>query len=194
VDLNHFQVPPPGIPEDIASIRSGERPVIGYYGALAAWFDYPLLARLANLRADLVFLLIGPSIDQSLEASGLLQVENIRWIGPKPYAELPRYLRAFDVAAIPFRINEITNATSPIKLFEYMAGGKPVISTPIAECENQEGVLLAADAAAFSSQIDAALVKKGDPAYLSLLSKVARQNTWEARARQILAVQTAGER
>lgn len=156
VDYLHFHNASLSSSPALEPLIASGKPIIGYYGALAAWIDYPLLSRLARMRSDLQFLFIGPSHDHSLEASGLLQMSNVCWVGPVAYADLPGYLRAFDVAMIPFLINSITNATSPIKLFEYMAGGKPVVSTPIAECKEMPGVLIAADAHEFSLQINLA--------------------------------------
>lgn len=186
VDYSHFHTHGQAAPPDLADLLAAGKPILGYYGALAEWLDYPLLSSLAALRSDLSFLLIGPSHDLSLESSGLLQISNIHWIGPRPYAHLPSYLQAFDTALIPFRITPVTNATSPIKLFEYLAGGKPVVSTPITECQNLPGVFTAATAVDFSAQIDRALACKNDPAYLNLIDQTALQNTWDARARQIL--------
>lgn len=172
-------------PADLAPTLASGKPVIGYYGALAAWFDYPLLESLCLKRPDLEFVLIGPDYDGTLPPR-LLELPNLRWLGVKTYAELPGYLRYFDVATIPFQVNEITHSTSPLKLFEYMAGGKPVVITPMHESQRTPGVLVAKDAVEFSAQIDRALQLRNDPDYLALLEQTARQNTWDARARQIL--------
>ena len=118
-------------------------PVVGYYGALAEWFDYPLLDAVAARRPDWRFVLIGPQYDESLPGQPLLERHNVRWLGPRDYVTLPGYLSLFDVATIPFRINPITLATSPLKLFEYFAGGKPVVTTPMPECEAFPEVLIA---------------------------------------------------
>jgi glycosyltransferase involved in cell wall biosynthesis len=96
-------------------------------------------------------------------------------------------LRHFDVATIPFRLNAITHATSPLKLFEYMAACKPVVITPMQESMRYAGVLVARDALEFSAQLDRALEMRHDQTYLATLKRVAQENTWEARARQILA-------
>jgi glycosyltransferase involved in cell wall biosynthesis len=189
VEYDHFvharqpATSPP--PADLAPLLATGKPVIGYYGALAAWFDYPLLDSLCSLRPDLEFLLIGPDYDGSLPPA-LLERSNLHWLGVKPYTELPDYLRHIAVAMIPFQLNDITHSTSPLKLFEYMAGGKPVIITPMEESMRTPGVLVASDGHSFSQQIDRALQLRHDPTYLGQLDQVARQNTWDIRARQIL--------
>ncbi|MGA9397037.1 MAG: hypothetical protein WBV22_02150, partial [Anaerolineaceae bacterium] len=111
-------------PEDMTSILSDSKPVIGYYGALARWFDYDLLKAIAALRPGYNFVLIGPDYDATLNPAKITHLSNIHWLGVKPYQELPHYLQYFDIATIPFIVNEITHATSPLKLFEYMAGEK----------------------------------------------------------------------
>ena len=190
VDYEHFaalhgpaNAPPPS---DLASVLSLKKPVIGYYGALARWFDFDLLKSLAICRKDLSFVLIGPDFDSTLHPSGILDLDNIHWLGVKSYSDLPHYLRYFDAAIIPFQLNQITHATSPLKLFEYMAGGKPVVITPMRESMRYGGVLVASDAEEFSEQLDRALKLKNDPEYLRQLEQLAQENTWDARARQIL--------
>jgi glycosyltransferase involved in cell wall biosynthesis len=160
--------------------------VIGYYGALARWFDYNLLKSVACLRPDLSFVLIGPYYDSTLKSSSLLELPNLFYLGVKPYAQIPAYLRCFDVAMIPFQLNDITHATSPLKLFEYMAGGKPVVVTPMRESLRYPGVLSGKDPAEFAAQLDLALQLRNDSKYIAALDEVARQNTWDARARQLL--------
>ncbi|HEX2981546.1 MAG TPA: glycosyltransferase [Anaerolineaceae bacterium] len=192
VDYDHFaiarQTDGGSVPQDLREIIGEKKPVIGYYGALARWFDYALLKQIALARPQYNYLLIGPDYDGSLEPAGLTSLPNLHWLGVKSYWELPNYLRAFDVAMIPFILNDITHATSPLKLFEYMAGGKPVVVTPMRESTSYEGVLVASGADEFASKLDEALRLAKDPAYQALLDRVARENTWDARAKQIIDV------
>ncbi len=188
VDLAHFAgastretAPPPDLEPWIAA----GRPLVGYSGALARWFDYDLLQKLALARPDLSFILLGPDHDGSLPPA-MLELPNLGWLGVKPYAELPGYLRWFDAAIIPFKVSKITHATSPLKLFEYMAAGKPVVITPMQESMRVEGVLVADGPENFSRKLDEALRLKNSPQYLRMLGRVAAENTWEARARLIL--------
>jgi glycosyltransferase involved in cell wall biosynthesis len=190
VDYDHFafaeslrDMPPPS---DLGPILGMGKKVVGYYGALAPWFDYELLEMVAQKRGDLVFVLIGPEYERSLSASSLLHLANVHWLGEKKYIELPAYLHCFDVAVIPFRLSRLTHAVSPIKLFEYMAGGKPIVATPMTESMRIKGVLFAQNADEFSNQIDKALSLSRDLEYQRLIQQAALQNTWDMRARQIL--------
>ena len=188
VDYEHFaqarnpQLPPP---EDLAALIAEGKPLAGYVGALARWFDYTLLEKTASARPDWNFVLIGPDHDQTLPES-CLSLPNVHWLGARPYQALPAYLRCFSAALIPFQLNPITHATSPLKLYEYMAAGKPVISTPIQEAARTPGVLLAQDAGEFAEQLERARLLSLDADYLAQIDEVARQNTWERRAKQII--------
>ncbi len=186
----HREFPAP--PMDVQELLSSSTPIIGYYGALARWFDYGLLKAVAELRPGYQFILIGPDYDSSLKYVEISKLNNVHWLGVKPYAELPHYLQYFDVATIPFIINEITNATSPLKLFEYMAGEKPVVITPMQESMRYPGVLAGKNPAEYAQQIDAALLMRDDYDYRSLLRQTALENTWSHRAEAILSAIESG--
>jgi teichuronic acid biosynthesis glycosyltransferase TuaH len=173
-------------PPDLAPIVERGRPVIGYYGALAFWFDYTLYREVAGLRPRYEFVLIGPALDSSLVQSGLLALPNVHWLERKPYAGLPGYLAWFDAATIPFVISELTHAVSPVKLFEYFAGGKPVVATPMEETVQYPGVLAAQGAADFAARLDQALRLANDPANRASILAIAQQNTWDFRAQELL--------
>ena len=109
----------------------------------------------------------------------------MRWIGPRPYSSLPGYLRVFDVATIPFRLEPITMATSPLKLYEYFAGGRPVITSALPECIAHPEVHAAGSADEFAAALDIARGAGGDPAVRARLRVVAAANSWRERVRQI---------
>ena len=161
---------------------------IGYYGALGRWFDYELWEYAASRRPDWRFVLVGPEyFDGALAKSGILKKSaNIEYWGAKDYKELPRILAQFDVATIPFKIDTITLAASPIKLFEYMAGGKPIVSTAMPECMKYKSVLVARSKDEFVKKLEEALKLGLSPDYQQLLDKEARENTWDKRVDQIL--------
>ncbi len=184
VDYEHFADGAGPIPAEIATLGG---PIVGYFGALARWFDYELVRHAARERAELQFVLIGPDHDGTLARSGLTELRNVHVLGPRPYRELPAYLRAFDVATIPFAVDEITRAVSPIKLFEYMAGGKPVVTSSLPECRKYPEVLVAESPQDFVRCIDLALAGRADPVRIAALRRRARENTWDERARAILA-------
>jgi hypothetical protein len=112
VDFDHFNNPEPeSPPKDLESILARKNPIIGYHGALARWFDYQLIEALASRKPEFEFVLIGVDYDQTLGEKGLHHLQNVHWLGKKPYSILPRYVKAFDVGLIPFLTNEITQAT-----------------------------------------------------------------------------------
>jgi glycosyltransferase involved in cell wall biosynthesis len=164
------------------------KPLAGYYGTMAEWFDYEMVDAVARLRPDWNFLLIGPMYDNSLRERGrrMLKHSNVRWIGPRSYQDLPEYLQLFDVATIPFVINDITLATSPLKLYEYFAGGKPVISSAMPECEAFSEVHIARTTEEFSAALDRARIEQGDQQFRERLRKLGRENSWAARVQVVL--------
>ncbi|MCC6412065.1 MAG: glycosyltransferase [Saprospiraceae bacterium] len=109
-------------------------PRLGFYGVIDERFDIDMIRQAADLRPDWQFVLVGPVI--KIDAVTLPQNKNIHYLGGKTYEELPSYLSGWDIALIPFAINESTRYISPTKTPEYLAGGKPVISTAITDVVN----------------------------------------------------------
>jgi glycosyltransferase involved in cell wall biosynthesis len=116
----------------------------------------------------------------------LLTVENVVWLGPKPYIQIPAYLARFTVATIPFKVNNITLSTSPIKLFEYMAAGKPIVTTAMPECRKYDGVLVADSRGEFIEHLDKTIKNYPNPNLIARLQAEAQRNTWAIRAEQML--------
>jgi glycosyltransferase involved in cell wall biosynthesis len=135
------------------------RPRLGFYGVIDERFDTELLARAADMRPDWSFVMLGPVVKIAQE--DLPRRPNIHYLGAKTYAELPAYLSGWDVALMPFAMNESTEFISPTKTPEYLAGGKPVVSTPVRDVVRHyghfDGVLIAADAETFVAACDQAL-------------------------------------
>lgn len=161
------------------------QPVIGYYGALAKWFDYGLVRYLADT-GKYQIVLLGIKYDDSFEREGLDKCRNVHFLGARDYQVLPNYAAKMDVLTIPFLINDITRATSPVKLFEYMAAGKPIVTTDMDECRKYESVLIGRDYAGFEAKIDEALKKRDEEAYIRLLEKEGLENTWKEKAGLII--------
>jgi UDP-galactopyranose mutase len=130
IDKSHFQVARffKEDPEDQVSIP---HPRFGFYGVIDERFDIPLVDELARLRPDWHFIFIGPVI--KIDPNNLPVKDNIHYLGSKTYKQLPSYLSGWDVAILPFALNESTKYISPTKTPEYLAGGKPVISTSITD-------------------------------------------------------------
>lgn len=194
VDYKHFQSlrPAPGeaAPVDLVPILVKGKPVIGYTGALSERFDYDLYRHLVQSRPDYEFLLIGPDVGGSLEHSGLLSagLSNLHWLGIKSHDELVKYMWQFSVGIVPFKLNEITLATTSIKVFEYMACQVPVVSVAMPESKRYPGVMIAETKYQFEELLDSALMKKEDAEYLAMIDQVARSNTWERRAQTIITM------
>lgn len=188
VTLSHFSVKPKKAAEDIGEFVKAKKKIIGYYGAIAEWFDYDLLEKIAELRPEYEFVMIGPlDYDKTLSHNKhLFEIKNIHFIGAKKFEELPSYLYYFDVAIIPFLINKITESTSPVKLFEYMAGGRPIVTTPMHECKKYKSVLIADGAGEFVAKLDEAIRLKEYRDYKNQLAQDAKENTWKARVEQII--------
>lgn len=185
-DAQHFENSAGNIPEDLASIIAKGKPIIGYHGAMARWFDYTLLQQIANQRPDYSFVLIGSDHDQTLQLSDILSQPNIHWLGPKPYNELPRYVSHFTIGTIPFIANDITHATSPIKLFEYFAAGKPVVASAMEEIQKYPQILIASNPEEWLKQIDLAIKYAQDSVFVEKLQAIGQENSWLARASTIL--------
>lgn len=189
VDYDHFQ----NIDKDYKfddeyiKILNNNKPIIGYYGAIANWIDYELLEYIASNRPEYNIVLIGIKYDESIEKSKINDMDNIFFVGPRPYNVLQNYANKFNVCMIPFVINNITNATSPVKLFEYMALNKPIITTPMKECKKYKSVYIGIDRKDFLNKLDKILnVQQIDTNYYELLKKEALQNTWEQKVKDIV--------
>ncbi len=169
-------------------IINSNKPIIGYYGALASWFDYDLIKYLAEKRKDYNIVLIGVKYDSSLEDANLDKYGNIHYLGCMDYSILQYYANKFSVCTIPFIINSITKATSPVKLFEYMALGKPIVTTAMHECKKYESVMIANDREEFVKLIDKSIKMniKNDKNYFEQLDKDAKQNTWNKKSQKII--------
>lgn len=176
----------PNVPEKIKDIVLQKKPIIGYYGALASWFDYDLIKTLAASRKDLNILLIGIDYDGTLQKSDLLSLENVYYIGIVEYKDLINYGYYCNVLTIPFVINEITLSTSPVKIFEYMSMQKPIVTTDLPECRKYKSVFISKTYNEFMKNIDGALKNENNKKYKENLKKEALENTWDKKADEIL--------
>lgn len=186
VDYAHFQSYEDGFvfDADFQKVLRIGKPLVCYYGALAKWFDYELVRKIAATDKYSV-VLFGMKYDESFDEQ-LKGVKNVYFLGPRNYDVLKYYARACDVLTIPFLVNDITRATSPVKVFEYMAMHKPVVTTDMNECRKYGSVLIGKTHAEFIALLDKAMTMKNDPAYLALLDKDARDNDWSMKARAMI--------
>ena len=169
------------IPEDLKGILAKNHKIIGYYGYIAEWMNYQMIYEMAMERPEYEFVFIGKVIADASLIEGL---PNVHFLGLKKYTELSDYAKFFDVATIPFVINEMMHCVSPIKFYEYCALGLPVVTSTMREiepfvceyvacAENKDEFLFYLDR--FVSNEVQETAKKKAP-YLAL------QNTWQARA------------
>jgi glycosyltransferase involved in cell wall biosynthesis len=173
----HFAQPPENPFRDQAG-----RKVIGYFGAIADWMDLDLVAAIARRFADCLVLLIGH--DQCQAARKLARYDNVSMPGEVSYAELPGYLYGFDVCILPFRVIPLTLATNPVKIYEYLGAGKPVVAVELPEME-QFGDLIsvADDETGFLGAIASDLEEPSDSEEIGRRRAFAAQQTWAHRAK-----------
>ena len=159
VDQQHFLTArkrSTAVPEDLDCLP---HPRIGYYGVIDERVDAELLREMAASRPEWHFVMIGPVV--KISPSSLPAAPNISYLGKREYAELPAYLKGFDVAMMPFALNEATQYISPTKTLEYMAGGKSIVSTRVNDVVELYGevVRLADGHEEFARQCEAALIE-----------------------------------
>ncbi len=167
------------MPDDIAALP---RPVIGYVGGLHRWVDQDLLAEVAVRMPEASFALVGPA---QADVSRLRQLPNVHLLGQKPHAEVPRYVKAFDVGLVPYCLADYTANVYPTKLNEYLAMGTPVVATDLFEIrrfndEHGRIVSVAGDPVAFVSAIRKELQPAADAERARRID-VARTNSWSSR-------------
>ncbi len=169
-------------PEDIRTIPA---PRIGYVGGIHRWVDLDLVRDLARRRPDLHFVLVGPLQTNVSRLNGL---SNVHLLGSKPHSLLPDYIRGFNVCMIPYRLTDYTDNVYPTKLNEYLAMGKPVVSTPLKEVSlfnQRHGPLVAIGATPteFDTQMDAILGQRED--HQAQRIAVARENSWQVKTKRM---------
>ena len=175
-EFDHFNYSPQHLPGELSNIR---KPIIGYYGAISDWFDIQLLADLSSARPNWNFVLIGRA--ENTDIFPIQHAHNVFLLGEKPYAFLPSYLQYFDACIIPFKKIQLTEATNPVKLFEYLSAGKSIVATDLDELRYyQEYVRLASSVDEWLRAIELAL-EDHSPVLTEKRLRFARQNTWEER-------------
>jgi glycosyltransferase involved in cell wall biosynthesis len=176
------------IPADVAALP---RPILGFIGAVS---DYKLnldwLIQLALARPQYTIVLVGATgiADPSTDVGKLRALPNVRLLGHRDYATLPSYLKGFDVAIIPYRINDYTRAVFPIKFFEFLASGRPVVISALPAVRDYWAAVRVADSfQAFLRECDAAL--SGDtPQARDERVTLAARNSWDSRVEKLLGL------
>ncbi len=170
-----------GIPEDMQAIG---RPVIGYIGVMASWCDFDLLSAAAKSLPHCNFVMIGPKYN----IAEVPQLPNLHWLGFKPYEMLPSYVNSFDVGIIPFKKTSMTESVNPIKMWEYMAAGIPVVTSALPEAQKYGDLVLYSNSAEeFIHNINQSIY--GDSEEKKISRKfIAEQNSWMERAQRIVEI------
>lgn len=180
-DYDFFSGKTHKIPEDI---RHMEGPIIGYSGAITSWCDLELIEQAAINFPHCNIVMIGPLYN----ISNVPLRSNLHWLGIKPYRQLPSYLQRFDVGIIPFKRSSMVDAVNPIKMWEYMASGLPVVTTAIPEVKKYPELILCAETeAAFMENLNKALFCDTEEKRVQRM-ELAQQNSWTARAQKIVSI------
>ena len=156
-----------------------------YYGALAKWFDYDLVKYIAKSNKYNI-ILFGIKYDDSYDLNKMDEVKNVYFLGSKDYQYLKYYAKECDILMIPFVLNDITKSTSPVKIFEYMALHKGIVTTDLRECRNYKSVYIGKDKKDFLEKLDKVYKLRNDKEYLKLLDKEAKDNDWSIKAKKII--------
>ena len=165
------------IRQDFTAPATLGKPIIGYFGAFAKWFDYELINHLASERPNYSIVLFGPDLDGTRNRFDR-SLANLFVLGAMAYKDISRHATWFDVCLVPFVINSITIACSPLKIFEYMALGKPTVSTDIPECRKYRSVLIGSTPEMFLDAVDNALSLSADEGFITLAKNEAEANSW----------------
>jgi glycosyltransferase involved in cell wall biosynthesis len=189
VDYDHFKKAqsPQKLPEDLIAIS---RPRIGFIGALSSYkFDVAAVLEVASTRPEWQWVLIG-KVGEGQPDAGMESLKgqsNIHFLGPMDYIELPQYLAHFDAAVIPCPLNEYTRSMFPMKFFEYMAAGRPIVARRIDSLEEHLAYYRHyEDSKSLESALEASLCEGViDPAGCDSL---ARENTWTKRLDKMLGI------
>ena len=182
VDVDAFQRTVRSTPRPVDAPHNG-RPIVGFVGALYHWIDWSLIDKVTRELSDFDFFFVGPD-DGNPAIKSLHERPNVHFLGPRPFVQVPAYMQAFDVCWVPFTQDHISTAANPVKIYEYLALGKPVVSTPVADPHHFADLI---DVGASPAAIAGALRSASAPtARTSELQgrriAFARRNTWRARA------------
>jgi glycosyltransferase involved in cell wall biosynthesis len=170
------------IPLELATLP---RPIIGYVGVVGEWVDLELLGSLARGRPEASIVVIGPVL---VPHGACANLPNVHWLGERDHASLPGYLRLFDVGLIPFKHVPLTRSANPIKLYEYLAAGVPVVSTGLPSVRPIPKAVWIADDAVRTMRCCEDAVAHNSVAERRQRSLLMRAESWEARLDRIAGI------
>ncbi len=159
-------------------------PRVGYAGAIEKRVDVELLTEVVSALPAASFIFVGP-YDRRLVAP-VSKFPNAHFLGPRRFDEMPAYLRAMDVCVMPHRVNAFTSSMNPLKLYEYLACGRPVVSTPVAGTESFSGLIdIARTADEFVASITKAM-QSTDPDEVAARRRAVEAESWQMRVSQMM--------
>ena len=170
------------IPEDLKTLP---KPIIGFIGSIFNWVDIPLIKKTAERFTNATVVLIGP-----VQGVRTPRSPNIVHLGPKPYSSIPAYINNFDVCLIPFIADPLSEKVDPIKVYEYLALGKPVVAINLPELEKMKDLIyLAKDNDDFITAINKALIENNQELIMKRV-QYAKENSWDVRVSDLLNILT----
>ena len=177
VDADHFAMARSDSTPLAPELRDLPRPILGYFGVIDERLDYALIDRLADSFEHGSLVLVGPVA--KVDPADLPKRSNLHWLGQRSYEQLPNYVKGFDVCLMPFALNAATEYINPTKTLEYMAAGKPIVSTPVSDVvRNFTPIVHVATRDEFVFAVETAL--RPEPARVEAGIARARRSTWES--------------
>ena len=167
--------------------EGAQRPLVGYVGTIAEWFDLPIVITAARAYPQWDFVLVGATHGCDIRAAK--DLPNIRFLGERPYSEVPGLVASFDVCVIPFKLTELILATNPVKVYEYLSAGKPVVAVDLPELRPLDHLVhLSVSEADFVDKLNTAMAERHDGELRAERQDWAAGQDWSSRARAFEAV------
>ena len=184
VDIEHFDPENVDQSRDITFLRSSKKKV-AYIGTISSWVDLDLIQNMAKKFKDVNFYIIGP-LDRNFNKDKYSQTNNMIFTGTQPYEIIPTILSKVDISIMPFRKNQLVKTVNPVKIYESLAMGKPVIATRYEETEKFGDLIFTYDSAEeFESILSKLLSQNEEETVIRRRIEFARENSWEKRVEQI---------
>lgn len=191
-DVELFQLVQSVTTEIASDILNFPHPIIGYSGIISRRIDFELIDYLAQMHPEWSFAFIGPldykDLHDCMDFKMVRQLENVFFMGERPYKKLPSYLKAFDVCILPYKPDKFNLSCSPLKFYEYLATGRPIISTNLPALQSFHNIINIAQNAGEFEQLVSISIKEHDKELIEQRMETARENSWEKRAETIIDI------